>query len=374
MNTKKQHGICRAFTILAAIVLTAFISQPVLAAGEKIMFLHHSTGEGVYWEGGVPDWIDDYNSTHGTSYQIFERNYPDTPYPWENYPYDYWNLWVKGNCDSSNPDIECMNTLTQNYDVIIFKHCFPGAAIEPDSGNPDVTSSTKTLENYKLQYRALRDMMDSYPDNLFIVWTLTPLHRLDTSEDEASRAKQFVGWVKKEFLFEDGILHPNITVFDFWGIVAEDSLNPSKGKTNCLKYEYEGSHLLSDSHPNYDANQAAGPQFAQTIVSAIESYFGTSDSSDNGTDTVDDNNTDSNDDDSDENVSECPASQILGSNNPRLDKLRRFRDNVLAETTAGRKLIGLYYSNEKIINDILGTSPLLKKSAAKILVAIIDLL
>jgi hypothetical protein len=376
MNPKRKILCKSCFGLFTLFILFILYSQSVLADNEKIIFLHHSTGEGVYWDGGVPEWISDYNSEHGTSYQIFERNYPDSPYPWENYPYDYWNLWINGACDSGNPNIECMDTLTQSYDVIIFKHCFPGAAVEPDTGNPDITSQTKSLENYKLQYQALRDMIDSYPNNVFIVWTLAPLHRLATTEDEATRAKEFVDWVKNNFLTEDGNNHPNITIFDFWGIVAEDDPNPSMGKVNCLKYEYEGSHFSSDSHPNYTANQTAGPQFAQTIVDAIENYFGTSSDvgDDNETDTEDDDNGDSDEDDDDGGDNDCVAAQLLGTVDPQLAILRTFRDEMLTNSTIGEKLIEIYYNNENIIAAIMNKSPMLKTLTKKLLESVISVI
>lgn len=244
----------------------------VAGISQKILFIHHSTGGGVYSQGNVATWMTNYNTTHGKNYQLTERGYPDSPYPWENYPYDYWNLWVNPatTCNSSNPKIECINTLTQNYNVIIFKHCFPGAGIGADEATSSVSSSAKTLGNYKLQYRALRTMMDNHPNNKFIVWTLTPLHRNATNDADAARAKQFVDWVKTQWLTEDGRSHPNIYIFDFWGIVAESNANPTQGKVNCLKYAYEGDHNGSDSHPNQAANQVAGPLFGQCIVNAIE--------------------------------------------------------------------------------------------------------
>lgn len=237
---------------------------------QNAIFLHHSTGAGVWSEGNVENWIETYNTDHSTNYIVTERNYPDTPYPWENYPYDYWNLWVNNACDSEQPTIECINTLTQNYNVIIFKHCFPGAGIEEDLGTPDVTSDRKSLENYKLQYRALRSMMDRYPNNKFIVWTLAPLHRNATDKDQAARARQFVDWVKNTWLTEDGNPHSNIFIFDFYNIVGESDPTPANGQVNCLKYEYEGDHDGSDSHPNTVANQVAGPLFAQFIVDCFE--------------------------------------------------------------------------------------------------------
>ena len=99
--------------------------------------------------------------------------------------------------------------------------------------------------------------MDGYRDTLFIVWTLAPLHRLATDSSEAARAREFVDWVTADFLTEDGGEHPNIAVFDFWGIVAEDDPGAVTGTVNCLRYAYEGSHFSSDSHPNAAANQAA---------------------------------------------------------------------------------------------------------------------
>lgn len=228
---------------------------------EKIIFLHHSTGGNVYNGGKVKAWIDSYNQRTGTVYQITERAYPNSPYPWSNYPYDYWNLWSNGACNKTNTAIACLDTLTADYNVIIFKHCFPGSAILADNGQPSVNSSRKSLENYKLQYRALRDLMDSYPHNTFIIWTLAPLHRLATNAENAARAKQFVDWVKNDFLREDGKRHPNIHIFDFWGLTA--------GTDNYLQYDYEKSHTGSDSHPNNQANQYSGPIFAQAIVDVL---------------------------------------------------------------------------------------------------------
>lgn len=236
---------------------------------EKIIFLHHSTGAGVYNGGNVPAWFDAYNQTNGTAYDISERSYPTGSYPWANYPYDYWNLWINGVCNSDEPSIECMNTLVQKYDVIIFKHCYPGAGIAADTGSPDVTSSAKRLENYKLQYRALRAMMDAYPDTVFIIWTLAPLHRLSSTPEQAARAAEFVDWVTTDFLTEDGVSHPNIRIFDFWANVAETAPAPALGETNHLRYDYERSHNSGDSHPNDLANETVGPVFAQFIVDAI---------------------------------------------------------------------------------------------------------
>jgi mannan endo-1,4-beta-mannosidase len=253
-------------------LLYLILLLPANTSGQKVIFLHHSTGGNVYYQGHVAEWISNYNSSRKTSIEITERSYPDSPYPWENYPYDYWNLWVNGSCDTSEAGIECISSLAEKYQVIIFKHCFPGASIQSESGDPDVSSGVKTLSNYKLQYRALRQMMDNYPDNLFIVWTLAPLHRLSTNAEEAARASEFVNWVKNEWLTEDGMEHRNIKIFDFWGYTAQTNLNPINGEVNCLSYELEISHTDGDSHPNLLANETIGPFFAGFIVNTIVEF------------------------------------------------------------------------------------------------------
>jgi len=265
---KKETGLTPALFCVALLILIATwgLIPREAAAGKdvQIVFLHHSTGAGVYGKGGVAQWINEYNSSHGTHITITERSYPNKPYPWKNYPYDYWNLWINGQC-SSQPGVECLSSLAKKYDIIIFKHCFPGAAIRAD-GKTAISSDVKTLTNYKAQYRALRNLMDGYKATQFVFWTLAPLHRNATNPADAARAKQFVDWVTRDFLAEDGKSHPNIHIFDFWSIVAEGSTSSGQGQVNTLKYAYEKDHNGKDSHPNDAANRAAGQQFAKFIV------------------------------------------------------------------------------------------------------------
>lgn len=239
------------------------------AQSNKAIFLHHSTGGAVYSEGNVAQWVTSHNAQNSTDYSITEFAYPNDPWGWENYPYDFWKLWVNGSCNNTLDNIQCLDRLCQNYELIIFKHCFPGAGIGEDSGSGDVTSSNKTIPNYQLQYRALLGLFDQYPNNKFMVWTLAPLHRLATSTEQAQRAAQFVHWVKNTWLTEDGKNHPNVSIFDFFGLAAEQSSSPASGVQYCLKYDYEGDHNGSDSHPNTTANVTIGPLFAQQVVNTL---------------------------------------------------------------------------------------------------------
>jgi hypothetical protein len=63
----------------------------------------------------------------------------------------------------------------------------------------------------------------------------------------------------------------------------------------------------------------------------------------------------------------CPASAVLGANDPRLETLRTFRDQVMAKSVTGKHLIGLYYANSDAINAAIEANPALKKFAAKAL-------
>lgn len=250
-------------------VSIVFIVCFINAQNDSAIFLHHSTGGGVWSEGDVSGWITDFNAGNATHYYAEEFDYPNSPWPWANYPYDYWKLWIDHSCDNTQSGIRCIDYFAARYELIILKHCYPGAGIGEDSGNPDVTSENKTLGNYKAQYRALRAMMDGMPQTKFMFWTLAPLHRNATNAADAARAHEFVEWVNNDFLKEDSKLHPNIYIFDFYSLVAELNASPANGQQYCLKFDYELDHDGDNSHPNTAANNFAGPYFGRAIVNAL---------------------------------------------------------------------------------------------------------
>lgn len=251
--------------LLKGFIFSLLFAISLNVNAQRIGFLTHSVGSGLYQEGKVAEWFTNYNSANGTDFTIQRRSYPAEPYPWDNNPYDYWNVWVNGNCSE-----ECFPSLLERFDIVIMKHCYTAAKIEADINAPDIASDRKSIENYKLQYRAIRDLLDSHPDTKFIVFTLTPRHRLRTYAAEAARAKSFAEWVKNEWLQEDGKEHRNIFIFDWWGYVAEDNATPEHGAVNCLRYEYEKDHSTDNSHPNLTANETMAPIFARFIVDVAD--------------------------------------------------------------------------------------------------------
>src|SRR5690242_14651718 len=111
----------------------------------RILLLHHSTGR-MIWNGGnsslrskivrrvnaICGWklcegafvqrlFLDHNRRCGTNYRIEESTFPKaSPYGWRNYPFDYYNIWVKN--AGLNPFLEepTLEILTKDFNAVIF--------------------------------------------------------------------------------------------------------------------------------------------------------------------------------------------------------------------------------------------------------------
>jgi hypothetical protein len=251
------------------------MSQPAQAT--RIIFLHHSVGE-VVWGGGVPQFIQSWNTAHGTSYDITELNYPTTSgghtqlrkllparifnklirnhYPWENQPYDYWNLWIAHTGESRDRSEMNLDDLVRSYDVIVFKHCYPISNVQPDDGTPGLSSSKKTLANYMLQYEALKMRLRQFPQTRFIVWTGPALTQDITTPEDAERARQFATWVKGTW-DEKG---DNIFVWDFRELETDGG----------LYLKSENALSPKDPYPTKALAAKVAPLLGRRIVDVIE--------------------------------------------------------------------------------------------------------
>jgi hypothetical protein len=236
----------------------------------NIIFLHHSTGLCIWnaglskiasklgwFSGDIEKWFDNYNEKCVKNYNISETDFPKkSPYGWSNYPYDYYNIWVKNAGDQPYKEEPTLEILTKKYDVIIFKHCFPVSSIGSDSSSPDINSNLKTLGNYKLQYDALKKKLLEFPKTKFIVWTPTALVENRTNKDEAQRANEFSEWVKTVWDTKGD----NIYLWDFRTLQVENGL--------FFKNDYAAS--ADDSHPNNKFSETVAPYFCNRIVEVIE--------------------------------------------------------------------------------------------------------
>lgn len=254
--------------IVALLILAGCVEKS--GPMKKIIFIHHSTGYSVWLgktnnyvykltkKGDVQKYFERHNRRNKTDYNISERFYPKkAPYGWNNYPFDYYNIWVKNAGDKPYMEEATLEILTKEYDVIIFKHCFPVSNIVEDSGNPDINSSVKSLENYKIQYDALRQKMHEFPDNKFILWTPAVQTQKLLSEDQAMRTLDFRDWIVNEW----DVKGDNIYIWDFYSHETEGGL-----------YLAEKNSVSSDnSHPNVQFATRMAPLFGQYIIDVIES-------------------------------------------------------------------------------------------------------
>jgi hypothetical protein len=269
-------------TIIFVLIFIPLISckQKETALEMNIAFLHHSTGLAI-WNGrpssgisrfvrsksnrianliGVkaqlPALINEYNKTHSKHYLIKEIAFPNKPYAWVNYPFDYYNIWVKNAGDASFMEQPTLEMLTKEYQVIVFKHCFPVSNIQTEADSSDINSDIKTISNYKLQYLALRDKLLKFPNTKFIVFTGAAQVKSGITEGEAERAKEFFNWVVNKW----ELPNDNIYLWDFYGIQTEGGLY--------FKDEYAVSP--NNSHPNEEFAGRAAVLLFNRIIDVIE--------------------------------------------------------------------------------------------------------
>jgi hypothetical protein len=254
--------------ILSVILLTGCSGNETTM--KKAIFLHHSTGYAIWLgktnnyiykitnKGDVQKYIDKYNRVNREKYQISEMFYPKKePYGWKNYPFDYYNIWVKNAGNTPFQSEATLEILTKEYDLIIFKHCFPASRIQPDTGMPIIDSEIKSLENYRIQYEALKDKMHQFPDNKFIVWTPAVYTQKLMTEEEALRTRGFRDWMVDDW-DEKG---DNIFIWDFYSNETEGGLYLAD--KNAVNPE--------NSHPNIQFASSVAPLFGRFIIDVIES-------------------------------------------------------------------------------------------------------
>jgi len=274
---QNQDKIIRKVLRITGIISITFIvvnchnlnKQELMSEKYNILFLHHSTGN-VIWKGGVSKlkykigktgnvqkWFSNYNHLNNTNYAISDRFFPARdPYGWNNYPFDYYTIWVKNSGDQPYKQEPTLEMLTKDYDMIIWKHCFPVGRLEKSPDSPDINSPVKTIENYTLQYNALKKKMHEFPETKFIVWTGAALVEKATTEEQARGMKEFVTWVKEEW--DDP--EDNIFIWDLYQLQTEGEIY--------FKNEYAESEV--NPHPSDDFARRIHPYFCQRIIDVIE--------------------------------------------------------------------------------------------------------
>ena len=238
---------------------------------KRVAFLHHSTGNTI-WRGGndlaskikgklgfksaVEAWFGRFNRKNGTKYVVESLLFPKKePYGWKNYPYDYYNIWVKHGEADYYMEEPTLKTLASEYDLIVFKHCFPVSKISFD-GTPDIDSERRMIENYKVQYAALKHEMSKYPETFFLLWTPPALTKGVTNARSAEAATGISKWMMNEW----DQAGDNIFIWDFRTLETGggDYLLP------------ENAVSEKDSHPSHKLAREVYPLFCKRITEVLE--------------------------------------------------------------------------------------------------------
>lgn len=273
----------RKIGFIAFLVIFSLAScrQKEMSSDMNIIFLHHSTGS-ILWKGASPSLIskavgrisekiasvispkarlpllfEEYNKENKKNYIIKEMTFPKaSPYGWNNYPYDYFNIWVRHAGEGTYLEEPTLEILSKEFQVIIFKHCFTVCNIEGENDSSDINSDIKTISNYKLQYSALRDKLHQFPHTKFILFTGASQVESNITEDQAQRAQEFFRWVTNEW----DLPGDNIYLWDLFSLQTEGSLY------------FKDVYALSqnNSHPNSDFANKAVKLLFNRIIDIIE--------------------------------------------------------------------------------------------------------
>src|SRR4051812_46248222 len=134
------------------------------AQNVRIIFVHHSTGRVLLREGHVRDLISELNGKAGTGYELWDHDYnaigltdargqqTGTSYdmPGDNTNPDGFDTLF--NQPVHDPPDNALSNLLQ-YDVVVFKPCFPVCAIRDDA----------QLEQYRKHYLSVRGVIEKHP-------------------------------------------------------------------------------------------------------------------------------------------------------------------------------------------------------------------
>lgn len=227
----------------------------------RMVFLHHSVGEGLLNEGGLRNQLLDMgilvkSATYGDEIgEDTDMNHWVTKF--EEHMNDIFAFSSHGNQYRSDG---------QTNDVVMFKSCFPNSGIVADGDMPgDPTSPERTLANYKATFETLKSEMAKYPNKLFVYLTAPPQVPEVTTADRAQRARQFNDWLLKEFVAEyrDETGQDNFYVFDLFGVLADNN--------GYLKAEYRVPKE-GDCHPNKKGSEAASAALMQFFKPLWETW------------------------------------------------------------------------------------------------------
>ncbi len=225
---------------------------------KRMVFLHHSVGEGILLQGGLKDSLTEVGVyVSGATYGDVVGRATDI---------QDWLPKFRDDLDrilrfKSHFDIYWENGVTN--DIVMFKSCFPNSDIVSDGSEPgNPSDGVRSLSSYRAIFEQLKPEFAGKPEKLFVYVTAPPLVSVSTTPENAARARKFNKWIVDEYLpsysAETGL--DNLYVFDLFGLLSDEN--------GYLKEEYR-LERREDSHPNTEANRTAAKAFMEQFRSVL---------------------------------------------------------------------------------------------------------
>ena len=258
--SRQPRGICPAQTITNP-------SPPEQTI--KLIFLHHSVGEG---------WLADDQGGLGLALQNSNYFVSDTYYGWgpdgigDQTDTLNWPIWFTGpesdrymaavyNESSANAAGYSYYTRTISdpggeNQVIVFKSCFPNSDLGGKPNDPPAPGADLTVSSAKYAYNRLLPYFASHPEKLFVLITSPPMQYIDQPEN----ARAISNWLVDDWLTENNYPLSNVAVFDFYNVLTHPDNHHryrdgeiehlTNAGSDTLYYDSDG-----DDHPNARGGQ-----------------------------------------------------------------------------------------------------------------------
>ena len=228
---------------------------------KKMVFLHHSVGRNILYEGGLRDSLLEMGIlVKGATYGDDIGQKTDIVDWWPKFQKDMNRILGF----KAHPNLYYDSDVSN--DIVMFKSCFPNSNIEGEgSGSGDPLSSERTTANYKTAFFKIAEEINKHPDRLFVYVTSPPLVPEKTSPENATRARDFNNWLMTEYLpeYEKTSGLSNLVIFDLFDALADES--------GFLKKEYRRPEP-GDSHPNEQANKAIASKYMEFFRPVWENW------------------------------------------------------------------------------------------------------
>ena len=233
-------------------VVDQLTDKAEIGYNKRLLFLHHSVGQGILDQGGLRDSLLNMGIfVKGATYgdEIGQQTDICDWYP-------KFTSGIKQLFEFKNHPNRYYSDGRTN-DIIMFKSCYPCSYIDSEGSEPGNPNSREhTMQNYRAVFNELSKELRKYPDKLFIYVTYPPLVPRETNSQAAARAREFNRWLLNDYLphyrQETGLT--NFVCFDLFDVLADSA--------NVLRTEFRRSDDR-DSHPNETAYKLAATRFLE---------------------------------------------------------------------------------------------------------------